>query len=267
MIKVNQEKNKNKIYSSLKQDETWAGYMICDLQDEFFEERTKWYIAYKNKKPVAITLFYNYPENEISKIKGNSTKDVIITMGNKEGINKIFENVDLPPKSWYHIPESHIKILKKFYDFENLRKMKRFFIVKDNFKMFDGDAERLSEENFNEIIELFKNHNEYFLLPYMLKYDTFYGIRKDGKLISVAGTHFLSKDYKIGTFGNLFTHPDYRREGYGKICASKTIDELLKKCKLVIGNTAENNIPSFKIHNKLGFKEHCFYWEGIGKRK
>src|SRR5438270_4245 len=64
--------------------------------------------------------------------------------------------------------------------------------------------------------------------PRMLETGHYYGIRRDAKLVSVAGVHVYSPQYKIGVLGNVTTHPDYRGQRLGSAVCAKLCKVLLE---------------------------------------
>jgi predicted GNAT family acetyltransferase len=101
----------------------------------------------------------------------------------------------------------------------------------------------------------------------MLTSGVYYGIRKDGTLVSVAGTHVCSSNHKIACVGNVFTLPSCCDKGYATICTSKVVEELLLSHSDIILNVNSKNIPAIKVYKKLGFREHYTYYGGLGTLK
>jgi predicted GNAT family acetyltransferase len=136
------------------------------------------------------------------------------------------------------------------------------FMPNDN-----GSAVKLTESDILELKDLYEKREEPFFLPYMLTSGTYYGIRKDGKLVSAAGTHVTSSTNKIACMGTVFTHPAYRGKGYATICVSKVVEELLLSHKDIILNVDSKNFSAIRIYEKLGFREHCTFFEATATAK
>jgi predicted GNAT family acetyltransferase len=125
----------------------------------------------------------------------------------------------------------------------------------------------LTENDLSELKTFYAKRAETFFLPYMLTSGVYYGIRKDGMLVSVAGTHASSQIHKIACIGKVFTLPSYRNKGYATICTSKVVENFLLDYEDVILNVDSKNVPAIKVYKKLGFREHCTYFEGLGTAK
>ena len=50
----------------------------------------------------------------------------------------------------------------------------------------------------------------------MLETGKYFGIRREGILVSVAGIHVYSPEYDVAALGNITTHPDFRGQGLGR---------------------------------------------------
>nr|MBC8490341.1 GNAT family N-acetyltransferase [Bacteroidota bacterium] len=106
-----------------------------------------------------------------------------------------------------------------------------------------------------------------FFDPRMLETGMYYGIKKNNQLISVAGIHVYSKEYKVTSLGNITTHPDYRGKGYGTTATTKLCKELLKNVNIVGLNVGTNNLSAIKSYEKIGFRKTDLYREYMVKIK
>jgi predicted GNAT family acetyltransferase len=88
--------------------------------------------------------------------------------------------------------------------------------------------------------------------PNALNLGPFFGVRnKEGKLVSVAGVHFVTK---FGAeIGNIATHPEYRRKGFAACCTAAVTKELLKDSACVLLHFFEENVSAQKMYEKMGF--------------
>jgi predicted GNAT family acetyltransferase len=99
--------------------------------------------------------------------------------------------------------------------------------------------------------------------PYQLADGVFYGIEEGGRLVCVAGTHLVAPTEKIGAVGNVFTHPDHRRQGLAAACTSAVCAELLAGELTVVLNVGIENAPAMRLYRQLGFEKHCTYYETV----
>ena len=80
----------------------------------------------------------------------------------------------------------------------------------------------------------------------------FYGIVEDGKIVSVAGIHYVTP---FGTeIGNIATHPEYKRKGYAATCVKAVVEDVLEISELAILHYFAENAPAQSLYEKMGFK-------------
>ena len=99
--------------------------------------------------------------------------------------------------------------------------------------------------------------------PRMLETGHYYGIWRDGMLVSVAGVHVYSPRYKVGVLGNVTTHPGFRGQGLGKAVCAKLCVELLKTVDDVGLNVRADNASAITAYRHLGFEVIGEYEEGL----
>ena len=101
----------------------------------------------------------------------------------------------------------------------------------------------------------------------LLKTKQYFGIRKNGRLVSVAGIHVYSPEYKVAALGNIATDPSHRNKGYGRRAAAKTCQSLLKRVSHVGLNVKADNEPAISCYRRLGFETVASYGEYMIQRK
>ena len=79
----------------------------------------------------------------------------------------------------------------------------------------------------------------------------FFGIFKDGKLVSISGQRMQSDDFI--EVSAVVTHPDYTRRGFAKQLVAHTTKEILKQHKLPVLHTDKGN-TAIPLYEKLGYK-------------
>ena len=90
---------------------------------------------------------------------------------------------------------------------------------------------------------------------------------KRGTLIAVAGTHLVAPTMGVAAVGNIYTHPAHRGKGYGQLVTSAVTEELLNRNLLVVLNVDEGNTAAVHLYEKLGYRVHCPFVEGVGRRR
>jgi RimJ/RimL family protein N-acetyltransferase len=91
---------------------------------------------------------------------------------------------------------------------------------------------------------------------------TCYGVWDGGRLVSIAGTHGLSRQRGMAAIGNVFTHPTHRDRGYATMCVSALLADLVRLVPEIILNVNANNAPALRVYERVGFRRHCTYREG-----
>jgi len=120
----------------------------------------------------------------------------------------------------------------------------------------------LSKSHLSEIISLFKKaYPGNYFESRMLDTNQYYGIRESGKLISVAGVHVYSRQYRVAALGNITTHPDCRSRGYGTTVTAKVCESLLSEIDHIGLNVKADNTSAIRCYEKLGFEDICSYGE------
>ncbi|MBO0780460.1 MAG: GNAT family N-acetyltransferase, partial [Ktedonobacteraceae bacterium] len=97
--------------------------------------------------------------------------------------------------------------------------------------------------------------------PRMLETECYYGIRQQGKLVSIAGIHVYSPRYRVAALGNVTTHPNRRGQGLGRtVCAS--LSQALYATVDHIGlNVKADNTSAIACYKRLGFEIIAEYTE------
>lgn len=77
-----------------------------------------------------------------------------------------------------------------------------------------SNVQSLSIQDLPEMQDLYAiSYPDNWFDARMLETGLYTGIRKNNKLVSVAGVHAYSPEYKAVAIGNITTHPDYRNQG------------------------------------------------------
>ncbi|ARV07822.1 GNAT family N-acetyltransferase [Polaribacter sp. SA4-10] len=109
----------------------------------------------------------------------------------------------------------------------------------------------LTDKNSNEVYDLIWLVMPGFYQKRGFEMGKFFGIFKDGKLVSISGQRMQNDDFI--EVSSVVTHPDYTRKGLAKQLISHTTKEILKEKKLPILHTNKGN-PAIQIYEKLGYK-------------
>lgn len=89
----------------------------------------------------------------------------------------------------------------------------------------------------------------------------YFGVRQDGRLVSVAGVHVYSERYGVAALGNIVTHPAYRRRGYARQVTACLCRSMLHKVEHIGLNVKANNEAAIPCYAGLGFEIVAPYGE------
>lgn len=120
----------------------------------------------------------------------------------------------------------------------------------------------LSESDLPELETLY--HQAYPVNsfdPRMLETHCYFGIRLDGRLVSVAGVHVYSPRYRVATLGNVTTHPAYRGRGLGTAVCARLCQHLCQHVDHIGLNVKADNASAIACYRRLGFQRITSYYE------
>jgi ribosomal protein S18 acetylase RimI-like enzyme len=95
----------------------------------------------------------------------------------------------------------------------------------------------------------------------MLETGCFFGICSKDEIVSAAGIHVFSVQYRAAALGNICTHPDYRGKGYGMKVTARLCQHLSAVVDKIGLNVQAENTAALKIYSRLGFEPVAEYEE------
>jgi ribosomal protein S18 acetylase RimI-like enzyme len=235
----------------LENDRIWCAYALADLYPPY-AENARWYIA-----DSAVILTYH-----------GLQPPVLFVHGDQSQINKLFNDVP-PGKYQYGLLESHLEHLGDRLQRDAEEAMWRLALDKKEFPGSEGSAEviQLDPDNLGEIMELFADHPDQpdAFDRSQLASGYFYGVKREGTLRAISGTHVVSHQAGVAALGNVFTHPTWRGRGLAKRATACVVEALLKTgFPTIVLNVGRDNQPAISIYRHLGFLPVCGYYEGVG---
>ena len=97
--------------------------------------------------------------------------------------------------------------------------------------------------------------------PRMIETGHYYGVRQGGALLSIAGVHVYSPQYRVAALGNITTHPEARGRGLATLATARLCQELLKTVDHIGLNVRADNASAITCYTKLGFTKTGSYEE------
>ncbi len=279
----------DRIRPFLWKDRFFADYALGDLDPAHFQF-TKWFGAEEDGELYAIVMLYN-----------DLNPPIFFAMGEARGIEAIFDRVVKLPQISLSICEEHLPIVEKHFRVEPVPMLKMALLPADFRSMTAAIGVTLSVakslRSKNEILcrsaaendtDAFVEHREALVMTRLnvshmpqleelyshgggdafrqrsLELGVFCGVFDDDCLVSVAGTHIVSDNERIAALGNVMTHPDYRGRGLATAVTSAVCEELLDRGIGMIGlSVGRSNEAAIRVYEKIGFKRHVPFFEGI----
>lgn len=123
-------------------------------------------------------------------------------------------------------------------------------------------ARRLGPEDLDDLLELYAEaYPDAHFEPVQLEKSFLYGVREEGRLLSVAGLHVYSEREGVAMLGNIATRPERRGEGLGAAVTAALLGELAGRLRWIGLNVHVENAAARRIYLRLGFQERFVYEE------
>ena len=124
--------------------------------------------------------------------------------------------------------------------------MIRMWVDRARFQPSPAAVERLLPVEVGELNRLYQLGFGAWLPSSTIAEGVYFGIRVNGRLVSAAGTHVVSRNARLAVVGNVLTHGDHRGRGYAKAVTSAVTAELLRFCDQVVLNVRSDNPPAHR---------------------
>ncbi len=225
-------------------------YSLGDL-DDFFWPYTTWYALTGSAGIRAIALMYTGGSLPCLHALAEDDKAVY-----PEELLRCLIGI-LPRRFHAHLTLGSESILAECYHLRPFGRHDRMALMDKSLltNIDTSEAENLSMSHLGEIMSFFeKAYPGNFFEPRMLDTKQYFGIRQDGKLVSVAGVHAFSAGYRVAALGNITTHPDYRGRGYGRAVTARVCKSLLREIDHIGLNVKSDNTSAIRCYEKLGFE-------------
>ena len=246
--------DKETLRTFLERDRLFAAYALCDLETREFP-RTRWGIATSGDEVIALGLEY-----------GGVTPQPLFVMGRNDGIAAILRDVLRPRAAYLAAAAEALAAVAQVYRVEPGPPMIRMTVDRSRFQPAPASVERLLPVEAGELNRLYQLGFAAWLSSNTISEGVYFGIRVNGRLVSAAGTHVISREARLAVVGNVLTHAGHRGRGYATAVTSAVTAELLRYCDDVVLNVRADNPPAIQAYRKLGYPEHCRFEERLVRR-
>jgi ribosomal protein S18 acetylase RimI-like enzyme len=241
-----------KVRLILEQDRIWSAYALADL-DPQYASVSEWYT-----NDTGVVLIYR-----------GLQPPVMITVGDDVSVQALLKQVPNGIYTYTLLPEIR-EWLQPRLDVHQEQEMWRMSLH-DNLRLPDLQLQpirRLAPSDLPAIMALFADYSDQpdSFTDSQLFQGIYYGWFNAHHLVSVAGTHIVSRKSTVAAIGNVFTHPKFRNSGYATQVTAAVVGELLDEgMATIVLNVGVKNHPAIASYRRLGFTHHCKYVEGIGE--
>ena len=250
--------DKFRLFEHFKKDPILFGYHIGDL-DDFYFEHCQWGVSYPQMPRI---------EEAILVYSGGHVPSVL-AFGLTDKFDDLLKEMLplLPPKFHSHFNDSSRHVFLNSYSEKSLgtyQKMKLIDFNPQPCADTTGTIIRLDDSHKITLLQFYKeSYPGNYFHDRMLASGKYFGCFENNSLLSVAGVHVYSREYKIAVLGNIATHPDHRGNRLAAILTSHLIEELSNEGLLVALNVKCDNEYAIRCYEKLGFQKQCEYEESL----
>ena len=230
-------------------------YSIGDL-DDFFWHDTAWY-ALKNGGDIqALVLLYTVPP----------TPTLHAMCEEHEPMPELLQSILhlLPGRFHAHLSPGLSEVFDERGSLECDKKYYKMALT-DKSRLADVDCSQVVHLTADDLDDMLRLYEEAYpgnwFNPRMLDTGQYFGIRRKSRLVSVAGVHVCSRDYKVASLGNVVTHPDHRGKGLAKAAAARLCQSLTESIDHVGLNVKADNTAALSMYERLGFEKVSAYYE------
>lgn len=253
--------NKKIIEKTLKKNIFLHIYSIGDL-DNFFWPYTIWYALEDEAGIDTIAMLYI----------GQSQPTLLAITEKKDQMCSLLRSIYhlLPAQFYAHLSPGVESALSNDYHLESHGDhLKMGLLNRSSVDAYEcSNTCDLGTENLEEINIFYKEcYPGNWFDPRMLETNQYFGIRDGGQLVSVAGIHVYSAEYKVAALGNIATAPSHRNKGYALLVTAKTCQSLMGTVSYIGLNVKADNRFAISCYKKLGFETVASYGEYMVKKK
>jgi len=222
-------------------------YTIGDL-DDFFRPNTRWFVLEEANHITAAIMIYS----------GLSPATVIAISENIDGLSSLFKEIlpYLPENLYAHLSPGTEQVMDGYQLDSHGFHLKMMLLQTQAINEINTRiTEPLTQDNMGELIEFYKvSYPGNWFDPRMLQTGQYFGIRINRQLVSVAGIHVFSPAYRVAALGNIVTHPDFRKQGFGFLTSARVCQSLLASTDHIGLHVKADNLPAILCYKKLGFE-------------
>jgi ribosomal protein S18 acetylase RimI-like enzyme len=253
--------DKKEIERFLRKDVYLHIYSIGDL-DDFFWPYTTWYGSKSNGHIDAVALVY----------VGLPLPTLLALSNEHYVMAELLTSIQhlLPYQFYAHLSPGLENVLGTTHDLESHGEHCKMALSDETLtsRIDCSGVVRLSMKDLTAIQALYKeSYPENWFDPRMLDTSHYFGIIEENRLVSIAGMHVYSPQYKVAALGNITTLPTYRNKGYGSRVTATLCQSLCREGIRIGLNVKTDNNTAISFYKRIGFEVVTSYGEFMVQRK
>lgn len=241
--------DRDSIRAILEHNRAYAAYAIAQLDERMFDDN-EWYRA-SGRSGNALLLHS----------RGGLGR-AMFAIGDADALDAALSLHPGPRFAFGSLYPDHRRVVEKYFVMTRPQTMYRMSVMRETFRPVSGEARRLRGSDVVAVNGIYSaDGGPTAYRPSHLEEGVYCGIELDGRIVSIAGTHVVSRAEGVAVVGNVFTHPRYRGGGLATEVTSAVTQEVLDYCDLVVLTVEEQNSPALNIYLKLGYETECVLHE------
>ena len=248
------------IRARLETDRAWTAFALADL-DPPYAPFAAWFGPANSHQTLGL-------------VYSAFARPLVVYTGPAEGGAAVFDEMDiaLGASADAHIvvkPELLPTVVAHYHTYE-ARPMVRMVLDLGRRRGLASEAlvARLGPDDLESVQALYAEAPPEFFFPAQLGQGCYYGVREEGAIIAIAGTHVVSAASRVAAIGNVHTRSDRRGRGLATAVTSAVTRELLRTgVSTIVLNVRDDNDQARRVYERLGYAEYCRYYEGIATRR
>lgn len=243
--------DKARIEAFLRHDPILHLFGLGDL-DDFYWPYTSWYVLEDNDEIQQLILTYIDAPNLVM---------MALTNERLEKMQQLLGSIIhlLPQRLYVHLSPGLVDVLDTVYHLHSHGKFVKMALNNsaELSKVNTSAVTQLAIEDLPKIERFYQeSYPENVFNTRMLQTGQYFGVYRDGRLISIAGIHVYSPQYRVAVLGNIATHPDSRRQGAATAVTARLCRSLKETVDHIGLLVHADNAGAIACYARLGFVQH-----------
>jgi ribosomal protein S18 acetylase RimI-like enzyme len=238
----------------LRRDPRLHLYELGDL-DDFFWPHTTWYGLEEGAELVSVALLYTSGELPVLVALGAGAPALVAQLASV-----------LPRRFYAHLEPGAAGALGAAWNVAPRGVHDRMVLIR---------PAHLEDVDSHEAVPLDATHaselETFYASAYpgnwfdrrMLETGGYRAVRRDERIVSVAGVHVLSRRYRVAALGNVATNAAFRGRGLGRVVCAALCKDLVGIAEPVGLNVLASNAAAVALYEQLGFVRVAQYEEAM----